>query len=174
MTRQQLEHILRAAGGITGARDFVVIGSQAILGQYADAPRELLQSMEADLYSLRGPEDAELIDGSIGEGSPFHRTFGYYAHGVGKETAVLPEGWRERLVAIKSDATAGATGLCLEIHDLVVSKLVSGREKDLEFVADVFHHDLANSETVRQRLAQTTLDVRVRALCEGRLTRLSK
>jgi hypothetical protein len=173
MTREQLEHILRAAEGITGAREFVIIGSQAILGQFRDAPRELLLSMEADVFTRRSPDDAELIDGSIGEGSPFHKTFGYYAHGVGRETAILPEDWEKRLVPIRSGATAGATGLCLEVHDLVVSKLVSGREKDLEFVGDVFKHRLADPTTVRDRLTQTRLDERVRALCEGRLARLS-
>jgi hypothetical protein len=32
MTRQQLEHIIRAAAGTADVRDIVVIGSQAILG----------------------------------------------------------------------------------------------------------------------------------------------
>ena len=46
--------------------------------------------MKADSVLPRKPEDDSLIDGSIGEESPFHRTFGYYVHGVGgEETAVL-------------------------------------------------------------------------------------
>jgi hypothetical protein len=47
------------------------------------------------------------------------------------ETARLPEGWRDRLVPIRNANTGGGTGLCLEIHDLVVSKLMAAREKDL-------------------------------------------
>jgi len=100
MQRAQLEHIIRAATAITGAQEFVVVGSQAILGTFPEPPAELLVSIEADLFTLRNPADADLIDGSIGEGSPFHQTFGYYAHGVGLETAVLPAGWRERLVSV--------------------------------------------------------------------------
>jgi hypothetical protein len=92
MLRQQLEHIIRAAAGITGAPEFVIVGSQAVLGQFPQAPEELLVSIEADLFSLRDPAESDLIDGSIGEGSPFHQTFGYYAHGVSVETAMLPEG----------------------------------------------------------------------------------
>lgn len=46
--------------------------------------------MEADVYPRNKPELADLIDGSIGEGSPFHTSFGYYAQGVGADTAVLP------------------------------------------------------------------------------------
>ncbi|MEP0841386.1 MAG: hypothetical protein HRF43_01590 [Phycisphaerae bacterium] len=55
MTRPQLEHILRAAAGITGADRFVIIGSQAVLGQFPDAPAELLVSMEADLFPCAVP-----------------------------------------------------------------------------------------------------------------------
>src|SRR5437867_1833725 len=130
MTRPQLEHIIRASAGITGADEFILIGSQSILGQHPHAPEELLKSEELDVFTFRSAEDANLIDGSIGEGSPFHRAFGYYGHGVGEETATLPAGWKERLVRVRTPATGGATGLCLEVHDLAVSKLVAGREKD--------------------------------------------
>ena len=65
MHRQQLEHIIRAAAGITGASEFVIVGSQAVLGQFPQAPDELLVSIEADVFSLRDPADSDLIDGSI-------------------------------------------------------------------------------------------------------------
>ncbi len=67
MRRQQLEHIIRAAAGITGATEFVILGSQAVLGQFPQAPDELLVSIEADVFSLRDPADSDLIDGSIGD-----------------------------------------------------------------------------------------------------------
>jgi hypothetical protein len=167
--RQHLEHILRAAAGITGSDRFVIIGSQAILGQFANPPSELLVSIEADIFSLRSADDTDLIDGSIGEASPFHETFGYYAHGVGEETAVLPEGWKNRLIAISTPSTGGATGLCLEVHDLAVSKLVAGREKDILFIRSLFRHGLASLGTLRERLLQTPVDPRLRELCEARL-----
>jgi hypothetical protein len=174
MQRSQLEHIIRASAGITGASEFVVIGSQAVLGQFPEAPAELLVSSEVDLFTLRNPADADLIDGSIGEGSPFHLTFGYYAHGVALQTAVLPANWQERLIALRNANTGGGTGLCLEIHDLAVSKLVAGREKDLAFVAGLLRHGLARAETVRERLAATPLDDTRHRLCLERLGRLSK
>jgi hypothetical protein len=65
MHRQQLEHIIRAIAGITGASEFVIVGSQAVLGQFPQAPDELLISIEADVFSLRDPADNDLIDGSI-------------------------------------------------------------------------------------------------------------
>jgi hypothetical protein len=172
MQRQQLEHIIRAAAGITGASEFVIVGSQAVLGQFPQAPAELLISIEADVFSLRDPADNDLIDGSIGEGSPFHQTFGYYAHGISQETAVVPAGWRERLVPVHNENTGGGTGLCLEIHDLAVSKLVAGREKDLNFLTGLLRHRLVRVPILRERLTQTVLPADRLANCQLRLERL--
>lgn len=36
MRRDELEHIVRAAADVTGQKEFIVIGSQAILGQYPE------------------------------------------------------------------------------------------------------------------------------------------
>jgi len=72
-----LEHIIRAAGAIADTQDLVVNGSQAVLGQFPDAPEELLVSIEADVFPRGDPGRGDLIDGSIGEGSPFQREFGY-------------------------------------------------------------------------------------------------
>jgi hypothetical protein len=153
MQRHELEHLIRAAGAITGAGEIVVIGSQAILGARPDAPAALLRSSEADLFTLRDPTDADLIDGSIGEGSPFHETFGYYAQGVWEDTAVLPEGWKDRLVSISNENTRGVVARCLEPHDLAAAKLVAGREKDLEFLIEMTRHRMLDKETMQQRIA---------------------
>ena len=87
MNRYQLEHVIRAAAGNANVRDIVVIGSQAVLGTHPDAPAQLRQSMEADVFPLDSPELSIVIDGAMGELSLFHETFGYYAHGVDESTA---------------------------------------------------------------------------------------
>ena len=56
MKRSELEHLIRAAGSIANDSEIVVIGSQAILGQFPDAPSALLVSAEADLFPLHHPE----------------------------------------------------------------------------------------------------------------------
>ena len=174
MNRPQLEHIIRAAAGNADTREIVVIGSQAILGTYPDAPEELTRSIEADVFPRDKPADSILIDGAIGERSMFHETFGYYAHGVDETTATLPEDWRERLVPVCNENTRGATGWCLEVHDLAVSKLTAGREKDVEYLAALFRHALARPALVRERLGQTPLSTaEQRRLAEARLARLT-
>lgn len=172
MTRDQLEHLIRAAAQIADDDELIVVGSQAVLGQFPDAPSTLLVSEEADLFPKNKPELADLIDGTIGELSPFHDTFGYYAHGIAETTAILPEGWKDRLIPIRNANTRGATGWCLEIHDLVASKLVAGREKDLEFAREAMRHSLVAEEVLRERLAGTQLQEALRRVVEGRLWRL--
>jgi hypothetical protein len=173
MRRPQLEHVIRAAAGITGATEIVIIGSQAVLGQFPDAPSDLLVSIEADVFTLRDPADADLIDGSIGEGSPFHQTFGYYAHGVAEETAVLPKGWKERLIAVRNANTGNGSGLCLEVHDLAVAKLAAGREKDSTFIASLLRHKLAGAALIESRLRQSPLSGERLDLAVARLKRLA-
>ena len=153
MLREQLEHLIRAAGSLTGVDDIVVVGSQAILGAHPRAPDDLLVSIEADIFPRDNPEAADLVDGSIGEGSPFHETFGYYAQGVAPETAVLPAGWEERLVKVENENTRGVRGWCLEPHDLILSKLVAGRAKDLAFIKAALRHQLVAPAVLEERLA---------------------
>lgn len=174
MQRPQLEHVIRAAAAITGAPEIVVIGSQAVLGQFPNAPAELLVSIEADVFTLRNAVDADLIEGSIGEGSPFHQTFGYYAHGVAEDTAVLPEGWKKRLVAIRNANTGGGAGLCLEVNDLAVAKLVAGREKDLHFIGGLLRHKLADADLIKARLIQTPLPAQKLEMVLARLKRVAQ
>ncbi len=113
MRRSELEHIIRASGDVAQDDEIVIIGSQSILGQFPNAPMRLLVSMEADVYPKHKPELADKVDSAIGEGSTFHELHGYYAQGVGPETAVLPSGWKDRLVVIKNENTRALASLLL-------------------------------------------------------------
>lgn len=157
MRRTELEHIIRAAAAITNEYELVIIGSQSILGAEPNPPDALVESMEADIYPLQHPELADLIDGAIGEASPFHERFGYYAQGVGPETAILPTGWQGRLVKLQNANTDLKVGWCLEPHDLAVSKLAAGRDKDWPFVSAMLTHGIIHTKTLQERLNQTLL-----------------
>ena len=154
MKRAQLEHVLRAAAAIAQETSFVVVGSQAILMAFPQAPEELLVSREIDLYPALHPEKADLIDGAIGAMSSFDQTFGYYADGVGPDTAVMPDDWhsREKLYYV-----GDVTVICPEVHDLTVSKCVAGREKDADFVRALFKHGMIELPLLTERIGQ--LDV---------------
>lgn len=69
MRREDLYHVVAAAAQIVGESEFVVVGSQAILGSHADAPEALLRSQEVDIYPRSAPEKAIAIEGALGDGS---------------------------------------------------------------------------------------------------------
>lgn len=155
MNRQEFEHIVRAAAGITGQKAFIIIGSQSILGKFPDAPRVLRQSMELDLYPMDHPDMADLISGCLGEYSTFHDTFKYYADGVTPETAILPPGWKDRLERFTGENTGGAIAYCLDPVDLAYAKLAAGRPKDIEYVTDLLRHHMIKPSTLVSLLEQT-------------------
>jgi hypothetical protein len=146
--REELEHLIRAAGDVTREYSFIIVGSQSILGSIPAPPAELTMSMEADLYPRDAPEKADLIDGQLGEGSSFHVRFGFYGQGVGPETAVLPEGWEERLHRVQNANTNLFEGWCLDVADLFMAKAVANRDKDREFDMALLQHGFVKLKTV--------------------------
>ncbi len=154
MNKAQFEHTIRAAGSILGDDEVLVIGSQAIHASIDYTLEEAERSIEVDVSSLDDADGskADLIDGSIGELSIFQDTFGYYAQGVTPQTATLADGWRDRLIPYLKPGTNGVTALCLEPHDLWLSKAVPGRPKDKEFCRALIDRNIVEVKTLRQRL----------------------
>ena len=154
MNGLQLAHVLRAAADVVGDGRILVIGSQAVLASFDadDLPDRATMSVEADVAFFDDAEDAksDQVDGAIGEGSMFHTTFGYYGQGVSVGSATLPDGWQDRLVPFRLDGVDHGA-VCLDIHDLVVSKLVAGREKDFEYAAALVTSGHVSVELLRER-----------------------
>jgi hypothetical protein len=158
VTREQLAHVLRAAARIAHDPAILVVGSQAILGSFKETelPEVAWLSVEADLAffdEVEGETKADQVDGAIGELSQFHETYSYYAQGVELTTAKLPEGWRDRLVPFQPRSAEPARAMCLEKHDLVISKLVAMREKDQEFATALLKARLVDLEVLQERAA---------------------
>ncbi len=149
MKREQLEHVLRACAAIVNEKSFVVVGSQAVLLPHPDAPADLLLSNEIDLYPALHPELSDLIDGAIGQLSMFHDTYGYYADGVGPDTAVMPADWMK---FAKLHCIGEITVICPDLHDLAAAKCVAGRDKDAAWVRSLLRHGLIDLPKLLARL----------------------
>jgi hypothetical protein len=154
MKKQQVDHVLRAAGRITHARSFVIIGSQSLHGTYPDLPDDIVLSAEVDVIAVGKADRTEWLN-AIGVYSPFHETFGYYADPVDETTAILPRGWKQRLVKLPAGDTDGVTGLCLEPHDLALSKYVARREKDMAFNRELIRRGLLERQRLLELLEAT-------------------
>lgn len=165
MRRTQLEHAIRTACQIIQQREVIVVGSQAILGTYDEdqLPSAATMSMEVDILPIAGTNEesarlADLIEGVAGEFSSFEELHGFSIDGADFETAVLSEGWRDRLVKVQNVNTAASageprfTGWCLDKEDLCAAKLCAYREKDLNFVAALLDAGLVESEVIVTRL----------------------
>ncbi len=143
-------------------REFFVIGSQAVHAHGKRPPAEVLLSQECDLYPRTHPEAAGLIERQLGRNSAFARKHGFYVDAVTPEIASLPEGWAKR---VKQLRVGQITASCLEIHDLLASKLAAGRLKDLELAGALFKLRFAQVSTLRARLANLLpASVRERAI----------
>jgi len=166
MRRDQLEHAIRTACQVIHQPEVIVVGSQAILGTYDESqlPAAATMSIEVDILPIADTNDetarlADLIEGVAGEFSPFEELHGFSIDGVDLDTAILPDGWRRRLVKVRNTNTAAPageprfTGWCLDKEDLCAAKLIALREKDRNFVAALLDADLVKPDLIATRLS---------------------
>lgn len=168
MKKQQLDHVLRAAGRITGEKQFLIIGSQSLHGKFPDLPDDIVRSAEVDLIAKNIGDRTEWLN-VIGQDSPFHETFGYYADPVDEATAVLPKGWKGRLVNLPPGETGGVTGLCLDPHDLAIAKYVAWREKDLIFARELARRGIVTRDRLLALIGDTPVNEKTRERIRGRI-----
>lgn len=174
MRREDLEHIIRVSGEITGEYEFVIVGSQSLLGGHPYPPAVFTASAEADIYPLNAPAKADEIDGAIGEGSRFHEMNGYYAQGVGPDTAVLPEGWIRRVERIQNDNTNGRIAYCLGTIDLFMAKAVANRDKDRDFDVALLAHGFIQADEAIAMVDKMPLDIAAKGRLRVRINRWIK
>lgn len=130
----------------------VIVGSQAVHVITNFVPEIVRQSIECDF--LFGEGNAEIrreVNLKLGIFSRFQQENGFYADALGQATVVLPKDWEKRLQNL-SDEKGETIALCVEIHDVAVSKFIAGREKDFQFLKDGFERDLINFEVFAGRL----------------------
>ena len=165
MKKEQLNHLIRAAKDISSKLNFLIIGSQAVIGDaeiYAELEKRAsscLQSPEIDVMTfdvvdndIQVDEDStELLEWGLGETSRFFDTFGYYLQAVSIRTAKLPNDWKLRLNRSDEDY---AYKFFISIEDLIISKLAAGREKDFVFLKDLLKTPKINIQKIKKIINQ--------------------
>src|ERR1700722_8731996 len=168
MKKREVDHVLRAAGRITGEKQFIIIGSQSLHGKHPDLPDDLVKSFEVDLMASKNTDRTEWLN-VIGVYSPFHESFGYYADPVDDKTATLPKDWKGRLVNLPGGDTQGVEGLCLDPHDLAIAKYVARREKDVIFTRELAARGIVSRDRLLALLGQTAVSDEVRERIRGHI-----
>ncbi len=152
MVRSQLQHVILEIGCRFDLRDFYIIGSAAILAVLPNPPDgALTATRDIDVVSPNDDERlADRISFVLGEASEFDLEHGYHAQGVTSRTPTYaPSGWMTRAVPVRVDKY---TGWCMEAHDLVLSKLGAGREKDIDFARSAASLRLVRRDELLRRL----------------------
>jgi len=170
LKKHQVDHVLRAAGRITGEQQFIVMGSQSLHGTYPEVADEILNSAAVGLIAGSRGIRAEWLR-AIGYLSPFHESFGYYADPIDSFSVALPKGWKHRLVVLAGGDTGGVRGLCLEPHDLAITMYVACREQDLHFNRELARRGLVAEQQLLDRIDGTPLDHGVRTRIRGQIVR---
>jgi hypothetical protein len=83
---------------------------------------------------------------------------------VSPQTAILPVGWEDRLIPISSANTGDATGFCLDVHDLVLSKYAAGREKDTNFNRALVLHGCVTKRRLLRLAKSMPVDDQMRGI----------
>jgi hypothetical protein len=172
MIRSQLQHVILEIGRRFDLRDFYIIGSAAILAVLPNPPEgALTATRDVDVVPANDDERlADQISFVLGEASDFDLEYGYHAQGVTSATPTYaPRGWMERALPVRVE---GYTGWCMEIHDLVLSKLGAGREKDLDFAKSAGTLGLVQREELLRRLPDTACSDEHRRLVADRIRAL--
>jgi hypothetical protein len=170
MKKRQVDHVLRAAGRITGEKQFIIIGSQSLHGKHPDVADDIVRSAEVNLIAKRDASRTEWLN-VIGQDSKFHEQFGYYADPVDETTATLPKGWKGRLVNLPAGDTGGVVGLCLDPHDLAIAKYVAGREKDGVFTRELASRGIVSNDRLLALLDQTPISEEIRQRISAHIAR---
>lgn len=164
MRRVVLEALLHELSRIANEHDLVMVGSQAVHAITDDAPVEVVMSRECDFLLDESDPLTAAIDQSLGPESPRAAETSVWVDTVSSTFPFLPAGWEQRVVSL-----AGFPHVrCLEIHDLVLSKLAAGRLKDYELIAVLLDRALADVAVVRDRIA-AVFDLHMRAVLAARL-----
>ena len=177
MKREKVEHVLRAAGRITGERRFVLIGSAAIVAWREVMPVEMIISRDVDMfaYDAADPERvSDQLDGAIGQASDFDRTFGYYCDGVGPETAIMPSDWQTRSIEFTTPNTEGVVAIVPDPDDIALSKVYAWRPKDIEWLNVAIRNMVVNPDQMRARLHLMPSRIIERSVLEQRIASLTK
>jgi len=153
MRRNDLQRLFARAKELTGATDFVVLGSLAALGYTGDVPPRMAMSVDVDAYIKNDPARVFELARLLGQGSVFEAEHGYYLDPISPTVATLPAGWEQRLVRIGLEPEVVAW--FLEPNDAAVSKYARMEPRDREWIRAGLAGRILSLATIEKRFGET-------------------
>ena len=146
-----------------------VVGSQAIWAKHNSLSKTLMESGEIDIIPKSFTEEIDAhIEFVAGEATDFQIEHGFYIDIVENKTISAPKKWKERVIIEKYPSKDNTEvekelGFKLEVkfmspEDLLLSKMLAGREKDFVFVEDMFKFNIVSVKKINKILNNNELD----------------
>lgn len=165
MKIEQLIKLINDVKKITKQNKIMLFGSQAIYSKIKDVESDtILNSMEADftLYSYKDKKELEnfvdMVD-IIGEFSPYHTTYGFYAEGVSSFNESFPKNYKNRLINFQYSNDKNDIIQFMNIKDVVIMKLRRMDPKDHDFIEYLIEKQLIKLDDIIEIIDKEYMDV---------------
>ncbi len=161
MRIELLKQLIESTLAISRAKEIYVFGSCSLYASYPelDLDLETFQSTY-DVDFLVDPMDLDtsrLLIETLGNASDFNSTYGGYLDLLQKNfPETLPNGWKERIVPFVDYQAVYA----LHPLDLILVKLLIGREKDLRLVRRVVQQEYLSIDAIRAHYQKISMEER--------------
>lgn len=152
MRKSDLFELIRQIKVLAPEEIPVIVGSQVVHLITNFLPEIIQQSIECDFLFFGGKSETRAeINKKLGVFSKFQIKHGFYADALGLATVILPTGRQDRLQPFK-DESGNLIAIFGEIHDIAVSKLIAGREKDFVFLKELLLRELIKIDIFIERI----------------------
>ena len=155
MDVEDLRKLFQLAKDLTGHTEFVVVGSNSVLGVPRDRelPARMTMSIDVDAYTRSDPDRIFDLAKELGQGSPFELENGYYLDPVSPALPTLPAGWESRLFKLEFDG--GLVLYFLDPNDAAVSKYARCEPRDREWLQAGLAAGILSAAVVEYRMGET-------------------
>jgi hypothetical protein len=156
MDVEDLQKLFERARDLTGHTEFVVAGSNSVLGVPRDRelPPRMTMSNDVDAYTKDDPGRVFGLDKQLGQGSPFELENGYYLDPISPTLPTLPAGWESRLFKVGFEG--GLVIHFLDPNDAAVSKYARSEPRDREWLQAGLAAGILSAPIIEYRMRETT------------------
>lgn len=152
---KDLQKLFERAKDLTNHTEFVVVGSNSVLGvpRDNDLPARMTMSNDVDAYTRGDPGRIFDLEKQLGQGSPFELENGYYLDPVSPTLPTLPNSWESRLFTIRFENNLVLH--FLDPNDAAVSKYARCEPRDREWLQAGLASGVLSPAVIAYRMQET-------------------
>ena len=164
MTSAEADVLIIAFARLLNASRILVVGSQAFHARFQNSRIDVVEaSREIDLIPLPFAAFEKwyyYAHEKLGVDSEFDEQHGLYVDMLRPHVPKLPAGWEDRVYERTLQSPDGRSIVVVypEIHDLIASKLLANRPRDVEFLRGIRRIERIDLQLLEARVLAVPLD----------------